>query len=100
MADLKNLREQMARIATEARSKLNEVTDSTDEARAAGAEFVGAEDLMEEIQNGKNDFDRVIASPDMMACSTQCRTWSSSTCSSTRFNAARTAATCVMTSMQ
>lgn len=38
MADLKNLREQMARIATEARSKLNEVTDSTDEARAAEIE--------------------------------------------------------------
>ena len=38
MADLKNLREQMARIATEARSKLNEVIDSTDEARAAEIE--------------------------------------------------------------
>jgi len=38
LADLKNLREQMARIATEARSKLNEVTDSTDEARAAEIE--------------------------------------------------------------
>lgn len=38
MADLKTLREQMARIATEARSKLNEVTDNTDEARAAEIE--------------------------------------------------------------
>ena len=38
MADIKTLREQMARIATEARSKLNEVTDSTDEARAAEVE--------------------------------------------------------------
>ena len=37
-----------------------------EEATAAGAEVVGAEDLMEQIQNGQIDFDRVIATPDMM----------------------------------
>ena len=36
------------------------------EAEAAGAEIVGAEELLAEIQKGKSDFDRVIATPDMM----------------------------------
>jgi large subunit ribosomal protein L1 len=37
-----------------------------EEATKAGADKVGAEDLMEEMQAGKLDYDRVIATPDMM----------------------------------
>jgi large subunit ribosomal protein L1 len=37
-----------------------------EEARKAGADLVGAEDLVAQVQEGKIDFDRVIATPDMM----------------------------------
>ena len=40
--------------------------EKADEARAAGADVVGAEDLAEKVQAGQIDFDRCIATPDMM----------------------------------
>ena len=40
--------------------------DKAKEAKTAGADFVGAEELAEKVQNGEIEFDRCIATPDMM----------------------------------
>lgn len=40
--------------------------EKAEEAKAAGADVVGAEDLVQEVQNGNIDFERCIATPDMM----------------------------------
>jgi large subunit ribosomal protein L1 len=50
-----------ARVAVFARGA------KADEAKAAGADIVGAEDLVETVQKGEINFDRCIATPDMMA---------------------------------
>ncbi|MGB7404563.1 MAG: 50S ribosomal protein L1 [Pacificimonas sp.] len=40
--------------------------DNADKAKEAGADVVGAEDLMEDMQGGNLNYDRIIATPDMM----------------------------------
>ncbi|MCH1569298.1 MAG: 50S ribosomal protein L1 [Alphaproteobacteria bacterium] len=58
--DLPNGTGRAQRVAVFARD------EKAEEAKAAGADIVGAEDLMETVQGGKIDFDRCIATPDMM----------------------------------
>jgi large subunit ribosomal protein L1 len=61
VANLPNGSGRTARVAVFARGA------KADEAKAAGADIVGAEDLVETVQKGTIDFDRCIATPDMMA---------------------------------
>ncbi|HSI92155.1 MAG TPA: 50S ribosomal protein L1 [Jiangellaceae bacterium] len=42
------------------------VGPKAEEARAAGADIVGGDELIEEVQNGRLDFDAVVATPDLM----------------------------------
>jgi large subunit ribosomal protein L1 len=60
VVDLPNGTGKAVRVAVFARGA------KAEEAQAAGADIVGAEDLMERVQSGKIDFDRCIATPDMM----------------------------------
>ena len=59
--DLPNGTGKTVRVAVFARGA------KAEEAEKAGADIVGAEDLMETVQSGKIEFDRCIATPDMMA---------------------------------
>ena len=60
VANLPNGSGRTVRVAVFARG------DRADAARAAGADVVGAEDLVEQVQRGEINFDRCIATPDMM----------------------------------
>jgi large subunit ribosomal protein L1 len=60
VANLPNGSGRTVRVAVFARG------GKADEAKAAGADVVGAEDLVERVQGGNIDFDRVIATPDLM----------------------------------
>jgi len=60
VANLPNGSGRTVRVAVFARGA------KADEAKAAGADVVGAEDLVERVQGGNIDFDRVIATPDLM----------------------------------
>ena len=60
VANLPNGSGRTARVAVFARG------ERAEEAKKAGADIVGAEDLVEKVQKGTIDFDRCIATPDMM----------------------------------
>ena len=60
VCDLPNGSGRNIRVAVFARD------DKAEEAKKAGADIVGAEELAEQVQKGKIDFDRCIATPDMM----------------------------------
>ena len=54
-------------IAGDGQVTMNNAVAKADAAKAAGADIVGADELAEQVQKGEIDFDRCIATPDMMA---------------------------------